>query len=217
MSPAAMGGGRGPTWWCGSPSGRTIVVDVKTTLDAYLNALEADDPDRQRAEMQRHVTQIETQVKNLAGKAYQSQFARSPDFVVLFIPGESFLHAAVSLRPELIEEAMAKNVVIASPTTLISLLKAVALGWREERLAQNAEEVQRLGRDLYERLAHLAEHAASMGKGLDRAVKSYNAFVRELDGTAFATARRFEQLGRRARRWQAACARGGGGGGGGGR
>ena len=177
------------------PSERTIVVDVKTTLDAYLNALEADDPERQQAEMAQHVAQIEAQVKNLAGKAYQSQFSRSPDFVVLFIPGESFLHAAVSSKPGLIEDAMTRNVLIASPTTLIALLKAVALGWREERLAANAEEVQRLGRDLYARLAMLAEHMGSVGKNLERTVKAYNAFQRELDGKVFATARRFEELG----------------------
>ncbi len=177
------------------PSQRTIVIDVKTNLDAYLTALEAEDPADQRAGMERHVGQIETQVRNLSTKAYQSQFERSPDFVVLFVPGESFLHAAVSVKPGLIEEAMAKGVVIASPTTLISLLKVVALGWREERLAENAREVQRLGRELYARLAVLSEHAEAVGKGLGRAVKAYDQFMGELDGKAMSAARRFEELG----------------------
>lgn len=177
------------------PSQRVIAVDAKTPIDAYLEALECDDEQARQACLERHVQHIETQIAKLAAKQYQDQFDRSPDFVVLFIPGESFLEAALRRRPQLLETAAERNVLIASPTTLISLLKAVAAGWREERLAENAKLISDAGCELHDRLATALKHLAAVGSALEKAVDAHNRFVGSLETRVLSSARRFEELG----------------------
>lgn len=177
------------------PSQRQIVIDAKTPIDAYLSAIEADDQQQRDEHMTRHVRHIKEQVGNLAAKTYQAQFDRTPDFVILFIPGEPFLEAAVRRDAALIEDAMTKGVVIATPTTLVSLLKAVALGWREEQLAEHARQIAELGRELHERIATVTDHVNSVGKSLDSAVGHYNKMVGSLESRVMVTARKFDELG----------------------
>ena len=177
------------------PNDRTIVIDAKTPLDAYLSAIEASDETQRRTFMETHANQIVKKVADLSGKQYAEQFARSPDFVVLFIPGESFLYAAVQIRPDLLEHAMSKQVVIATPGTLISLLKAVALGWREERIAENAERISSLGQELHKRLCDTVGHMTKLGGSLEAAVKAYNRFVGSFETRVMVSARKFEDLG----------------------
>ncbi len=177
------------------PAGRQIVVDAKTPLDAYLSALEAEEPEQREAHYEHHVKQIESKVAELSKKDYQKQFDRAPDFVILFIPGDSFLQAAVMRRPQLQEEAMAKNVIIATPSTLIALLKAVAVGWREEKVAENARKISELGKELYKRLGTAVEHMTKLGKSLTSTVEHYNKFVGSFDTKVMPQARRFDELG----------------------
>lgn len=177
------------------PAGGTIVVDAKTPLDAYVDSLTAGDAGQRQSLLERHATQLDQKVRDLSGKAYWAQFERSPEFVVLFIPGESFLYAAMELRPDLMEKAMERNVVIASPATLIALLKAVAMGWREERLAENAQRISDLGRQLHERLAVAAGHLEDVGGALGRAVEKYNSFIGSFERNVMTSARRFQELG----------------------
>lgn len=177
------------------PSERVIVVDAKTPIDAYLSALEASDAAEREVLMEKHAAQVQQKVDSLSAKQYSSQFPRDPEFVVLFIPGESFLYAAVQVRPDLIEKAMEKRIVIATPSTLIALLKAVAQGWREERVAENAERVAKLGRELHERLCTAMENLQSLGKALESSVRQYNAFIGSMEGRVLPAARKFEELG----------------------
>lgn len=177
------------------PSNRTIVVDAKTPIDAFLNSLDCESEEQRQALMEKHALQIESKVRDLSGKRYWDQFDRAPDFVVLFIPGESFLSAALQVRPELIEKAMERNVVIATPSTLIALLKAVALGWREQQMAEGAQQISDLGRELHDRLCVAMEHVQTLGRSLESAVKNYNQFVNSLESRVVVTARKFEELG----------------------
>ena len=177
------------------PSMRQIVVDAKTPIDAYLSANESQEPQQRDAFLEKHADQIDQKIKELSSKRYWEQFERSPNFVVLFIPGEPFLAAAAQRRPELIELAMQKNVVIATPSTLYSLLKTVALGWQEQRVTENAEQIARLGRELHKRISTLANHLANLGTNLEKAVTAYNQFKRSLDTRVLVAARRFEDLG----------------------
>ena len=177
------------------PSDRTIVVDAKTPLDAYLSATECTDHDQRNDFLDQHIQQIEQQIRKLAAKQYQAQFERSPDLVVLFIPGESFLQAAVERRTDLIENAMTKGIMIATPTTLIGLLKAVALGWREQRLAENAQQISELGKELHDRLGTILDHVRRVGSSLSSTVSHYNNFVGSFETRVLVTARKFEQLG----------------------
>ena len=177
------------------PSDRTIVIDAKTPIDAYLGSLDATDDAQRRTWLDRHVANIESKVKDLANKQYQAQFERSPDFVVLFIPGESFLYAAAQLKPKLVESAMEKGILIATPTTLISLLKTVALGWREQQIADGAKKISALGRQLHERLTIAAEHIDRVGNSLRAAVDHYNKFVGSFEMRVLTTARKFDDLG----------------------
>ncbi len=177
------------------PGGREIVVDAKTPIDAFLSAVESADDVARDAQFRRHLDQIEQQVKKLSSKQYQTQFERCPDFVVLFIPGESFLQPAVQLKPTLLEDAMASSVVIATPSTLVSLLRAVAMGWREERIAQNAQQVSNMGKELHERIANVFDKFTTLGGNLERAVKTYNETFASFESRVLVTARRFKELG----------------------
>ncbi len=177
------------------PSKRSIVVDAKAPIDAFLDSLECEDDESRGKCLDRHVQQIMTQVQKLAAKEYSRQFEQAPEFVVLFIPGESFLQAAVQRRPDMIESAMDKGVIIATPSTLICLLKVVAMGWREQQLAENAQKISELGRTLHERLALLVDNIDKVGKSLESAVKNYNGLVGSFEGRVMVSARRFAELG----------------------
>lgn len=177
------------------PDGREIVVDVKTPLDAYLNAVEAADDETRRRHLEHHARKVRERVKELAAKSYWSQFRRAPDFVVLFIPGDQFLAAALDHDRTLLEDALSSRIILTTPTSFVALLRAVAYGWRQEALAANAERIRELGEDLYHRLATFAEHLTGLGKGLDRAVESYNRAVGSFETKLVPGARRFTELG----------------------
>ena len=177
------------------PGDRRIIVDAKTIIDAYLDAVDMTDDEQRHTAMQRHVQHIETQVKLLSDKDYASKLPQSPDLVILFIPGESFLYAATHVKPTLIESAMEKGVLIATPTILIGLLKAIALGWNQQQLAQNAEKISELGKELLDRLRVATEHLGKVGDSLESAVSSYNAFISSLESRVMVSARKFEQFG----------------------
>lgn len=177
------------------PDGRMIVVDVKTPLDAYLNAIEAQDDATREQEMLRHARNVKNRVNELANKAYWSQFDKSPDFVVLFIPGDQFLSAALDHERNLIEDALARHVVLATPTSLVALLRAVAYGWRQEQLAENAEKIREVGEELYQRLATFTGHLQKIGKHLDSSVKAYNSAVGSFDSRILPGAQKFKEMG----------------------
>jgi DNA recombination protein RmuC len=177
------------------PNGRQLVVDVKTPLDAYLSAVEAGtDEDRHRA-LKRHADNVSRRVAELSRKAYWSQFDSSPEFVILFIPGDQFLSAALREQPDLIERALGQKVILATPTSLVALLKAVAYGWRQVALEENAKNIQTLGEELYKRLAAFSSHLARLGRQLGGSVEAYNAAVGSLERSVLPGARRFREMG----------------------
>ncbi len=182
------------------PEQRDIVVDVKTPLDAYLAAVEAQTDEERRAQLRRHAQLVGARVRELSSKQYWAQFERSPDFVVLFLPGDQFLSAALQETPGLIDDSLRQSVMLATPTSLVALLKAVMHGWRQTVLAENAEEVRRLGEDLYKRLAVFGEHLARMGKSLGSSVDAFNKAVGSLEQQVLPAARRFPELGLRMNR-----------------
>jgi DNA recombination protein RmuC len=175
--------------------GRRVVVDAKVPLDAFLDATGTDDDDAREAHLARHARQLRQHVDQLASKRYWRSLEGSPEFVVLFVPAESFLSAALTADRDLLDFASGKQVVLATPTTLIALLRTVAHGWRQEALADRAEEIHQLGRELHERLATLTAHVDNVGRSLNAAVGHYNAAVGSLESRVLVSARRFADLG----------------------
>ena len=174
--------------------GKQVVVDSKVPLDAYLDAAQTDDEDESAAHLRRHVRQVRTHIDQLAGKTYWKQFDQTPEFVVLFVPGESFLSQALETEPTLLEYAAQKRIVLATPTTLIALLRTVAYAWTQEHLADNAREIQSIAREMYERIGTVADHVDGLGRSLSAAVSGYNDVVGSIESRFLVTARRFADM-----------------------
>ncbi|UCE89357.1 MAG: DNA recombination protein RmuC [Pseudomonadota bacterium] len=177
------------------PGGREVVVDAKTPLDAYLSAMESPDDDSRQKHLAAHSRHVRERIRELASKGYWSQFKNAPDFVVLFIPGDQFLGAALDRDHELLEFALRQKVVLATPTSFVALLRAIAFGWRQEQLADNAEIIRQIGEELYSRLCTFGEHLNRLGRSLETGVKHYNSAVGSFDSRVLPGARKFTELG----------------------
>jgi DNA recombination protein RmuC len=177
------------------PANKNIVVDSKAPLAAYLEAVEAPDDATRTARLKDHARQVRTHITALGKKSYFEQFDPAPEFVVLFLPGEVFFSAALEHDPSLIEFGIDQRVIIASPTTLISLLRAVAYGWRQEQLAENAKQISDLARELYKRLSGMGDYLGKLGRGLESAMRAYNLAIGALESRVFVSARRLKELG----------------------
>jgi DNA recombination protein RmuC len=177
------------------PENRELVVDAKTPLDAYLDAVEAQDDDTRKAALVRHARQMEERVRELGQKSYWEQFDRSPEFAVLFVPGDQFLSAALIERPDLIDNALKQSIIVATPSTLMALLKVVAYGWRQADVAENAAEIRELGQDLHKRMTTFMTHMQKVSRSLGTAVDSFNAAVGSIERNVLPQARKFTELG----------------------
>lgn len=177
------------------PDGRDLVIDVKTPLDAYLDAVDAPNDELRAIALKRHANAVAERVRELAAKSYWSQFAKSPDFVILFIPGDQFLSAALAELPTLLEDAIRQQVIIATPTSFVALLKAVAYGWRQTALAENAATIRRLAEDLYKRLGTFSAHLNRLGRSLGSSVDAFNSAVGSMERQVLPGARKFTELG----------------------
>jgi DNA recombination protein RmuC len=194
-SVAVEGGRLRPDMIVRLPAKREIVVDAKVALNAYLDAVEAPTPETREAALIRHAQQVRSHVRRLASKEYWNQFPQAPEFVVLFIPGEAFFAAAAERDPDLLQDALANHVLISTPTTFIGLLLTAAYGWRQEQIAENAQRISDLGRQVHDRLAILVEYFAKVGKALENSVEAYNKAVGSLETRVLPAARRFNELG----------------------
>lgn len=188
-------GRRRPDMIIRMPNGRELIVDVKTPLDAYLTAVEASDDKHRQVALKRHADNVRNRVRELALKSYWSQFEKSPEFVILFIPGDQFLAAAMKEHPELLEEALHQKVILATPTSLVALLKAVAYGWRQVALEENAKKIQALGEELHQRLVAFTGHLSKLGRQLGSSVDAYNSAVGSLERSVLPGARKFLEMG----------------------
>jgi DNA recombination protein RmuC len=177
------------------PGGKTIVVDAKTPLNAYLEALDAPDDETRLRFLDQHAAQVRSHIEKLSRKAYTEQFADTPDFIVLFLPGEVFFSAALERDPTLIEYGADKKIILATPTTLIGLLMAICYGWQQEKLAHNAREISQLGSELYKRFADMSAHFGRLGKSLNSSVDAFNKAAGNIETRVLVTARKFKELG----------------------
>ncbi len=177
------------------PDGRDIVVDAKTPLDAYLSAIEASDDNHRAQALERHARKVRERVRELSAKSYWQQFKNAPDFVVLFIPGDQFLSAALDVDHKLLEDALAERVILATPTSLVALLRAVGYGWRQEQLAENAEKIREEGERLYERLGTFNDYLVKLGNSLNSSVNNYNKAMGSFDARILPSARKFTEMG----------------------
>jgi DNA recombination protein RmuC len=189
------GDGQRPDMLVRLPGGRTLAVDAKVPLSAYLDAEAAQDDAARRAAMERHAQQVQRHVAHLAGREYWAQFQPAPEMVILFLAGDHFLSAALERAPDLLDRALARKVLLATPVTLISVLKGVAYGWREERLAQNAEELRRIASEFHDRVRLFADSYADAGRHLAKAVDSYNRSAGSWEARLGPSLRRMRELG----------------------
>jgi len=177
------------------PDDRQVIVDVKTPLDAYLDAIKTNDKKQHEGFMNKHATNLLSRIKELSSKSYWSQFENSPEFVILFIPGDQFLSAALSKRPDLLDIALRQHVILATPTSLVALLKAIAYGWQQVALTENAKEIRNVAAELYDRLTIFTSHLSGIGRDLNSSVRTFNKAMGSLENRVLSSARKFTELG----------------------
>jgi DNA recombination protein RmuC len=192
---SAEGGALRPDLVVRMPEERSIVVDAKTPLDAYLAAVEAESDEARREALARHARQVEERVRELGRKSYWEQFEHSPEFAVLFLPGDQFLSAALAEKPDLIDSALRQRIIVTTPSTLMALLKVIAYGWRQSRLTENAREIRELGQDLHRRLAVFVGHLQKVGRSFGSAIDAFNSAVGSMERNVLPQARKFSELG----------------------